>query len=448
MNEQLEQLQRLMDQHEAAKISHDHERLRGEISQAVLEARQREHDQAIAQLKRKIAELQGAMGAPFTPVVGAILAGRYHFERKLGEGGNGEVWKVREQAADGKQVYECAIKLLKRDVLQKPHRLERFLKEISLARRLIHPHIIRLTHWDRIGGQFYAVMDYIPGSTLRALITGRTFSDQETVQLLRPIAEALDYAHHKQRIVHRDVKPENILVQQGHLYLGDFGLAISPDEDEGLSESGEWVGTKKYMAPEQWEDQAISPQTDLYALTLIAYELLTGVFPYDASSHARLLQQHLNAPLPAHERLPAEVLAILRRGAAKDPIDRYASATEFISELAHWQYHPTDLETRIRKYRDRLRTEMRGEVYEQLFVDLEGESRPIIAVASSKPPEADPYLADLLKDFVIDLDADHHQPQTAKTDYVPNILERLAQCQRVVLVGEPARAKALPCGAW
>ncbi len=380
---------------------------------------------------------------PFEPRAGEVLE-RYIFEERLGQGGNGEVWRVRLTLADGKQIERAAIKLLKPEVTARPERIERFKKEISVAYRLRHPHIIRTTHWLELGAQFCAVMDYVEGQTLRQHITGRAFSVPETVEYLGQIASALDYAASKHGVVHRDVKPENILVQDGTLYLGDFGLAVSPDENESITASGELVGTKKYMAPEQWDNRPTSPQTDLYALGIIAWEMLTGSYPYDSASHARLMTQHLNTPLPAHPALPDEVLRVLRRATAKATSDRYLTATAFISDLRHWQLDPANLETKIRKYLDSLRARVRGELHEQLFVNLEGDARQIAPVLRPTASDAysDPYLDALVRDFGVELDADHHEPESMEASYVPNILDRLLTSERVVLVGEPGAGKS------
>jgi len=380
---------------------------------------------------------------PFEPRIGEMLDGRYVFVEKVGQGGNGEVWRATEQLPDAKSTVEVAIKLLTREVSANAQRVERFKHEISLARRLKHhPNIIRTTHWGEVGGQFYAVMDYITGQTLREFMQGRIFTDQETVRYLGQVAEALQAAH-KIGVVHRDVKPENILVQDGNLFLGDFGLAISPEEDVSITETGELVGTKKYMSPEQWDNQPTTAQTDIYALGIIAYEMLTGAFPFDLSSPARLMRQHLDMELPAHPRLPDEILRIVRRAAAKRPAERYASAVEFMIELAHWQEDPANLDTKISKYLDTLYSDWKGNVLEQMFVDLEGDARQIIAAhAVEARYSSDSYLDDLFRDFLIDLDADHHAPQTKAPTHVPNILDRLMQSDRVVLVGEPGAGKS------
>jgi serine/threonine protein kinase/formylglycine-generating enzyme required for sulfatase activity len=380
---------------------------------------------------------------PFQPRVGEILDNRYVFEGKLGQGGNGEVWKVQEHAPDGTIARTAAIKLLKRDISDKPQRIDRFKKEISIAYRLNHPHIIRTITWGEIGGQFYAVMDYVQGQTLRQFIAGRQFSEDQVVAYLGQVSQALMMAH-KQKIVHRDVKPENILVYEGKLYLGDFGLAVSPDEDHSITATGELVGTKKYMAPEQWDNQPTTPQTDIYALGLIAYEMLTGQFPYDVSSHARLLIQHMNDPLPSHPALKAEIVTILLKATDKSSILRYNSVGDFINDLAHWQLDPANIDTKIKKYLHQLRDDIRGDVYEQLFVDLEGDIREILIPtpkAKSSSKYHDPY-TDILGEFITELDADHHDPESTEAVYVENILDQLTHSKRVVLVGEPGAGKS------
>ena len=380
---------------------------------------------------------------PFEPRVGAVLdGGRYVLEERLGQGGNGEVWRVRVPLPDGTASH-AAIKLLKPEITARPERVERFKNEISIAWRLHHPNIIRTTHWLQVGTQYCAVMDYLDGQTLRQWMAGRSLPLEQVADALEQIAAALDYAHTKHTIVHRDVKPENILLQEDKLYLGDWGLAFSPEDEATVSVSGELVGNRKYMAPEQWNNQPVSAQTDGYALGIIAWEMLTGSYPYDVTSHASLMLQHLQTELPEHPDLPAPVLRILRRASAKTPTERYPSVTAFITDLRHWQLDPADIETPILKYLDRLKLRIRGEVYEQFFVDLEGDAREIVAAA---PPAADDRYADpdmdaLIREMGMELDADHHDPQVRTPEYVPKILDRLLSSPRVVLVGEPGAGK-------
>ncbi len=379
----------------------------------------------------------------FHPKEGEILDQRYTFVTRLGAGGNGEVWQVKERLPDDHSTRAAAIKLLKREISEDEQRVQRFKNEISIAYRLMHPHVIRTTHWGEIGGQFYAVMDYIDGETLREFIAGRHFTDEATARYLGQVAEAL-YAAHKQGIIHRDVKPENILVKDDRLYLGDFGLAVSPDENESLTETGELVGTKKYMAPEQWTNQPTTPATDLYALGIIAYEMLTGVYPYDASSHGQLAVQHQQAALPTHDRLPEALLRVLHKATAKQPTDRYTSATELITELAHWRENAHVRETIISKYLSNLWVRLKGDAIEKIFVDMQGDVRNVIAkVQEQENVEAeDDEFELLLSGFMVELAADHHQPQQAESQPVDNIIEQLLKSERVVLVGEPGSGKS------
>ncbi len=377
-------------------------------------------------------------------VTDMYIDNRYKLLERLGEGGNGEVWKAQEQLPDGKTVRIVAIKILKREVSASTKRIERFKKEISLTCRIIHPHIVRTIHWGEVNANFYAVMDYVDGETLQKRISGRKFTDTETVQFLTQIAEALDVAH-RMKLVHRDVKPENILVKDDTLFLSDFGLAITNDETNQLTESGEWVGTKKYMAPEQWECETATPQTDIYALGLIAYEMLTGHFPFDASSPAALMRQHLDVILPADAALPEELLRILRRATAKQQIDRYSGATEFLTELSHWHLDPANLETIIAKYLATLTYRLQGEAYERFFVNLSGDVREVLPVAGVSRREnvyRDPYLEKLLREFAINLSAEERAPSQTTTRLVPNIVNHLLTSRRVVLIGEPGAGKS------
>jgi serine/threonine protein kinase len=393
-------------------------------------------------------KVPGGSESDFKPHVGEVLDRRYTLERKLGQGGNGEVWKARERLPDG-SLMDVALKLLKPEISEDPRRVERFKKEIAVARRLRHPNIILTSTYGEVGSQFFAVMDFVEGPTLRDFITGRHFSDSDTFRYLGQIAEALNAAH-QQGVVHRDVKPENILVRDDKLYLGDFGLAVSPGEDKSLTATGELVGTKKYMAPEQWDNQPTTPQTDIYALGIIAYEMLTGEFPYDTASHARLMQQHMNDPLPGHPNLPDEIIAILRRATAKIPTARQHTALAFIADLCHWKYDPENIDTRISKYLDTLRIRLKGDVYEKLFVDMEGDIRAVIQQVTRETTSEDAYhdpllddeFGDLLDEFMVDLDADHHQPQAPQTTHVTHIADQLVDSDRVVLVGEPGSGKS------
>lgn len=388
----------------------------------------------------------------FMPHEGETLDGRYVFEKKLGQRNNGVVWRVREYGPDDNISRTAVIKLLTPEVSAKPDRVACFKREITNSFKLIHPNIIRTMHWGTVGKQLFAVMEYIDGITLREFMSGRHFNNDDTVRYLSQIAEALDFAH-RQGIVHRGVKPENIIVARDRLYLGDFGMVASPDADNSQTVTDEWVKEKRYLAPEQWDYQPVVPQTDIYALGIIAYEMLTGEFPYDASSHLQLLKQHVESELPPQPNLAGEILHILRRASAKDLHDRYDSATEFITELHHWQLDPANVETEVEKYLTTLRNQRRMAAFEKLFVDLEGEVREVMASTgatqhedASQEHESADDLDELIELFMVDLDADHHEPQQTHAQYVPDVVERLAESDRIVLVGEPGSGKSFTLG--
>lgn len=402
---------------------------------------------SIAECVQSLKE-QGGKQLKFSPRVGEELDGRYTFEQKLGEGGNGEVWKAQERLPDD-TTFPVAIKLLKPEISDKPQRIERFKNEISLTRRLRHPNIIMTNTDGNVGEQYYAVMDYIEGQTLREFIKGKPFSIDDTIRYLGQVGEALTAAHSQQKIIHRDVKPENIMVKGEHLYLGDFGLAISPEEDMSVTESGEWVGTKKYMAPEQWNQEDATPQTDIYALAIIAYEMLTGNYPYDESSPGYLMNQHINESLPDHPDIPVEIMRILHRASDKVASARHESADEFIAALSTWELDPDNLDTKVRQHLDTLRKKLKGDLYETLFVDMEGNVRAVMAQIQEQTEDDEVYedlnfaeFEEFANQLSLERDADHHEVDSKEATYVPDIIEQLLNSERVVLVGEPGAGKS------
>ena len=188
-------------------------------------------------------------------------------------------------------------------------------------------------------GAPYLVMEYLPGGVLKTL-TGASdrLGWQEAARLLLPIAEALDYAH-SQNVIHRDVKPSNILLTgRGQPMLSDFGIAkiLEEEQTQGLTVSGTGMGTPEYMAPEQWTGRAC-PQSDLYSLGVVFYELVTGRKPYTADTPAALMLKQINDPLPPPRQfaldLPEQVEKVLLKALAKKPDERYSSMQEFVSAL-------------------------------------------------------------------------------------------------------------------
>jgi serine/threonine-protein kinase len=216
---------------------------------------------------------------------------------------------------------------------------ERFLREIRLAARLRHPHILPLYDSGRAGQSLYYVMPYVEGETLRGRLTrtGR-LPLEEALRLAREIAAALDYAH-RHGIVHRDIKPENILLEEGHALVVDFGVArgLAP-VDQRLTGVGLAVGTPAYMSPEQTDDTIqVDGRSDLYSLACVLYEMLAGDPPFTGSSALAILTRRLSEPPPRLDGVcpgtPAGIVEAVNRTLSLDPRDRFATAAEFAEAL-------------------------------------------------------------------------------------------------------------------
>jgi serine/threonine-protein kinase len=220
---------------------------------------------------------------------------------------------------------------------------ERFVRESRAAAAVDHPHIIPVYAAGEANGVLYIAMRYVAGGDLRALLRREgPLPGGTAVFLLSPVASALDAAH-AVGLVHRDVKPANILVEAvpgtpGHPYLSDFGLAKGPASGAGLTGSGQFLGTLEYCAPEQISGQQVVPQTDQYALAGVAYTILTGSVPFPRDEPTAQLWAHMSAPAPAvtalRPDLPQAVDAVIARAMAKAPQDRYPTCGEFTAALS------------------------------------------------------------------------------------------------------------------
>ncbi len=262
--------------------------------------------------------------------------GRYHVLEKLGEGGMAVVYK----AFDTRLERNVAIKVIRVDqfsptVLKSV--LQRFEREAKALAKLSHPNIVSVIDYGEQEGVPYLIMEYLPGGTLKGRI-GQPMPWKDAVRLLLPIARGLAYAH-LCGIVHRDVKPSNILItQSGEPMLTDFGIAkiLEGGEAQTLTGTGAGVGTPEYMAPEQWTGQA-GTQADIYSLGVVFYELVTGRKPYTADTPAAILLKQATDPLPRPTQLvpglPERVEQVLLKALARKPEDRYADMTAFAQAL-------------------------------------------------------------------------------------------------------------------
>jgi basic membrane protein A and related proteins len=261
---------------------------------------------------------------------------RYHLIEKLGEGGMAVVYK----AFDTHLECEVAVKLIRMDRLT-PEMMEttlkRFEREAKSLAQLTHANIVKVTDYGEHDGVPYLVMEYLPGGTIKKYL-GTPMPYAEAAKLLVPIARALNFAH-EHKIIHRDVKPGNILItESGEPMLTDFGIAKILDLEEGqtLTGTGMGIGTPEYMSPEQWQGN-ITPAVDIYSLGVVFYELVTGHKPYSADTPAAVLLKSFNDPLPRPSSyvsgLPETVEQVLFKVLAKKPEDRYATMKEFEKAL-------------------------------------------------------------------------------------------------------------------
>jgi serine/threonine-protein kinase len=265
----------------------------------------------------------------------ALLAGRYTLEREIGRGGMATVY-LAEERKHGRKV---ALKVL-RPELGLSRGAERFLREIGIAARLAHPHIIPLIDSGEVDGLLYYVSPYVEGGSLRdRLERERRMPLRDVVRIAEEIGAGLDYAH-RNGFVHRDVKPENILFADGHAVLADFGVAraVYATEPESLTEAGLALGTPEYMSPEQASgERNLGSQTDVYSLACVIFEMLAGEPPFAGENVRAIMSKHVTETPRAVRTLRPEVPSgaerAIARALAKDPLDRFATVAEFAAAL-------------------------------------------------------------------------------------------------------------------
>ena len=261
--------------------------------------------------------------------IGHELLG-YRVEALLGKGGMGVVYR----AYDRRLKRRVALKLLAPELAEDERFRERFLRESELAASLDHPGIVPIFEAGELDGQLYIAMRYVDGSDLTALLRQRGgLEPAQAVALAAQLADALDAAHER-GLVHRDVKPSNVLLdERGHCYLADFGLTRRVADQDDL-ERGQSLGTPDYLAPEQIERADVGPAADVYSLGCLLYECLTGEPPFRRSSDFATLFAHLEEPPPSaaalRPELPVEIDAVLARALAKDPAARHATCRELV----------------------------------------------------------------------------------------------------------------------
>src|SRR5262245_7577311 len=266
-------------------------------------------------------------------VVGEVIVERYEIEELVGTGGMSSVFKARDRLLER----SVALKILHEQYTLDPEYVERFRREARAVAQLAHPNIVTVIDRGEQGGRQFIVFEYIEGENLKQLVSREgALPVREAVGLTIQVARALGFAHER-GIVHRDVKPQNVILNDdGRAKVTDFGIARSVDVD-GVTQTGAVVGTSDYIAPEQAQGQHVDAQTDVYSLGVVLYELISGEVPYDGENFVAVAMQHVHQPVPSvldrRPDCPPRLDLVVRRAMAKHPEDRHASMAELVDDL-------------------------------------------------------------------------------------------------------------------
>jgi len=268
-----------------------------------------------------------------------VFSHRYAVERTIARGGMAEVYLARDQVLDR----GVAVKVLFPEFARDPSFVERFRREAQSAAMLSHPNIVAVYDWGQQRGTYYIVMEYVEGRSLRDIINSRGYVPAaQAAQIGAAIADALAFAH-RNGVVHRDIKPGNVLITAaGEVKVTDFGIAANPtDAAQGLTQTGAVMGTATYFSPEQAQGFPVDGRTDVYALGVVLYEMVTGVPPFTGESPVAVAMKHVREdPMPPSSRvpdLPHDLERIILHAMAKDVDHRYQSAEALRDDLVRFE---------------------------------------------------------------------------------------------------------------
>jgi serine/threonine-protein kinase len=267
-------------------------------------------------------------------MIGTVLSGRYKLEAKLGSGGMSTVYLARDTTLDR----QVAVKVMHREMSEQPEQLQRFRQEARAVAKLSHPNVVAVIDAGEDGGHPYIIFEYVEGETLKQRINRvGALEAQEALAYAIEIARGLTVAHAR-HMVHRDIKPQNVLIDaEGRAKLTDFGISRQLEQD-GMTATGRVLGTTDYVAPEQAMGHPVDQRSDIYSLGVVLYEMLTGQVPFSADSQVGVAMKHVNEELPDVQQqrpeLSAAAAMVVERATAKDPADRYQSAGEMIDDLS------------------------------------------------------------------------------------------------------------------
>ena len=269
---------------------------------------------------------------PYRAVVGELIADRYEVEEMVGAGGMSSVFRAHDRLLER----TVALKILHEQFTRDEDYVERFRREARSVAQLAHPNIVTVIDRGEQEGRQFIVFEYVDGANLKERCREGALPLDEVLDVSIQTAGALAFAHGR-GIVHRDVKPQNVLLDdEGQAKVTDFGIARSLDV-QGVTQTGTVLGTSDYIAPEQARGERVSPKTDIYSLGAVLYELLTGQVPYPGDNFVAIAMRHVHDPVPiVLERrpdCPPRLDSVVRRAMAKDPDDRFESMDELLAAL-------------------------------------------------------------------------------------------------------------------
>jgi serine/threonine-protein kinase len=267
-------------------------------------------------------------------MVGELIAGRYELEELAGTGGMSSVYRARDMLLER----HVALKLLHEYHGADAESIERFRREARAVAQLSHPNIVTVIDRGEDGGRQYIVFEYVDGENLKELVAREgPLPVRRALELAIQVGEGLACAH-EHGVVHRDVKPQNVLLNgDGQAKVTDFGIARSLDVDRGMTQTGTVIGTSNYIAPEQASGRGVDERTDIYSLGVVLFELLTGDVPFPGENFVAVAMRHVHEEPPSvlevRPDVPLRVAHLVERALAKDPDERFPSMTEMVREL-------------------------------------------------------------------------------------------------------------------
>ena len=268
------------------------------------------------------------------PQPGDLIADRYELEELVGTGGMSTVFRAHDLQLERR----VAIKILHEHYAEDPEYLERFRREARAVARLSHPNVVTVIDRGDDDGRQYIVFENVEGENLKELIVrSGPLPVRQALELVLAVADGLAFAH-EQGLVHRDVKPQNVLLsREGEIKVTDFGIARSLHVDHGMTQTGTVLGTGEYLAPEQASGKPVSPATDVYSLGVVLWELLAGDVPFTGDNFVAVALRHVNEPPPSLRQRRPDVSprldAAVERALAKDPARRFPTMAAFAEEL-------------------------------------------------------------------------------------------------------------------